>query len=627
MIILASKGSVISPLSNWWMNLRIQQKLIALIILLILLPLGGVGAYSSLVLRPQVADSAITDINSIADEVSNRFESKVNDSIEVLRIIDSSSQVKDYIAANKTERLSLKTGVRDLFKTIALHTFGIAQVRLLNASGWEVVRTDVAPGFIYSGDDNPSELTVVTEENLQNKGSRGYFLDTKALPEGSIYISDLDLNREQGKVQKIDGKVVPVLRYATPIYKDDKFDGILILNYYFQSVFDDVVNAFIDIFDGMDISIVQNTGEFLFSTGPYQWTAKANSDEDDTTYETIFDIEKVPPSVFTEGNSYESSNSLFVSSKININFSREAFVIYSVIKVPLSSIFASIDNQILISFIITLAVAIVSILIVGFSMKYAITDPIQDIVDEARKIAEGELRASLDRSLERQDEIGVLSHQFVTMQGNLNSFVKNIKNSTLTFTEYMEQLFLASQEVRNITRDTTSSFNKIGVGIDRIAEQNSEVNVYINDFTDLVLSVVSQMEETVELIREINEEVTFIALNAQIEAARVGAVGRGFMIVASSIRDLAKNTKSQLKNMQNNMKLIKEKVDTSVSEINTNVESFTNAAKEVVEISKSSEDQLNTQFAIFMEMANTITRLNTMAQGLLDSTKVFSISE
>ena len=610
------------------MNLRIQQKLIALIILFILLPVAGVGAYSSLVLRPQLADSAITDINSIADEVSNRFESKVNDSIEVLRIIDSSSQVKDYIAANKTERLSLKTGVRDLFKTIALHTFGIAQVRLLNASGWEVVRTDVAPGFIYSGDDNPSELTVVAEENLQNKGSRGYFLDTKALPEGSIYISDLDLNREQGKVQKIDGKVVPVLRYATPIYKDGNFDGILILNYYFQSVFDDVVNAFGNTFNGMDISIVQNTGEFLFSTGPYQWTAKANSDEDDTTYETIFDIEEVPSSVFTaDGNSYESSNDLFASSKINIKFSREAFVIYSLIQVPLSSIFASIDNQVLISIIITLAVAIVSILIAGFSIKYTITDPIQDIVDEAEKIAEGDLRGSQDRSLERQDEIGVLSHQFVTMQGNLNSFVKNIKNSTLTFTEYMEQLFLASQEVRNITRDTTSSFNEIGVGIDRIAEQNSEVNVYINDFTDLVLSVVSQMEETVELIREINEEVTFIALNAQIEAARVGAVGRGFMIVASSIRDLAKNTKSQLKNMQNNMKLIKEKVDTSVSEINTNVESFTNAAKEVVEISKSSEDQLNTQFAIFMEMANTITILNTMAQGLLDSTKVFSISE
>ncbi len=610
------------------MNLRIQQKLIALIILFILLPVAGVGAYSSLVLRPQLADSAITDINSIADEVSNRFESKVNDSIEVLRIIDSSSQVKDYTAANKTERLDLKVKVSDLFKTIALHTVGIAQVRLLNASGWEVVRTDVAPGFIYSGDDNPSELTVVAEENLQNKGSRGYFLDTKALPEGSIYISDLDLNREQGKVQKIDGKVVPVLRYATPIYKDGNFDGILILNYYFQSVFDDVVNAFGNTFNGMDISIVQNTGEFLFSTGPYQWTAKANSDEDDTTYETIFDIEEVPSSVFTAGgNSYETSNDLFASSKINIKFSREAFVIYSLIQVPLSSIFASIDNQVLISVIITLAVAIVSILIAGFSIKYTITDPIQDIVDEAEKIAEGDLRVSQDRSLERQDEIGVLSHQFVTMQGNLNSFVKNIKDSTLTFTEYMEQLFLASQEVRNITRDTTSSFNEIGVGIDRIAEQNSEVNVYINDFTDLVLSVVSQMEETVELIREINEEVTFIALNAQIEAARVGAVGRGFMIVASSIRDLAKNTKSQLKNMQNNMKLIKEKVDTSVSEINTNVESFTNAAKEVVEISKSSEDQLNTQFAIFMEMANTITILNTMAQGLLDSTKVFSISE
>ncbi len=610
------------------MNLRIQQKLIALIILFILLPVAGVGAYSSLVLRPQLADSAITDINSIADEVSNRFESKVNDSIEVLRIIDSSSQVKDYTAANKTERLDLKVKVSDLFKTIALHTVGIAQVRLLNASGWEVVRTDIAPGFIYSGDDNPSELTVVAEENLQNKGSRGYFLDTKALPEGSIYISDLDLNREQGKVQKIDGKVVPVLRYATPIYKDGNFDGILILNYYFQSVFDDVVNAFGNTFNGMDISIVQNTGEFLFSTGPYQWTAKANSDEDDTTYETIFDIEEVPSSVFTAGgNSYETSNDLFASSKINIKFSREAFVIYSLIQVPLSSIFASIDNQVLISVIITLAVAIVSILIAGFSIKYTITDPIQDIVDEAEKIAEGDLRVSQDRSLERQDEIGVLSHQFVTMQGNLNSFVKNIKDSTLTFTEYMEQLFLASQEVRNITRDTTSSFNEIGVGIDRIAEQNSEVNVYINDFTDLVLSVVSQMEETVELIREINEEVTFIALNAQIEAARVGAVGRGFMIVASSIRDLAKNTKSQLKNMQNNMKLIKEKVDTSVSEINTNVESFTNAAKEVVEISKSSEDQLNTQFAIFMEMANTITILNTMAQGLLDSTKVFSISE
>jgi hypothetical protein len=84
-----------------------------------------------------------------------------------------------------------------------------AQFRLIGVAdgGGELVRVD------HSGP--AGAIRVVPDAELQRKGDRDYFKEAITLSPNEIYVSQIDLNQEQGV---IDTPHVPTLRTAAPIY-------------------------------------------------------------------------------------------------------------------------------------------------------------------------------------------------------------------------------------------------------------------------------------------------------------------------------------------------------------------------------------------------------------------------
>lgn len=107
------------------------------------------------------------------------------------------------------------------------------QIRYIDANGDEKIRI------------NSSEKGghIVSVKDLQNKKDRYYFTETVKLNEESVYVSPLDLNIEQGKIE-IPYK--PMIRLSTPVYDEKgKLQGIIVLNYladYMLSGFRDLAN-------------------------------------------------------------------------------------------------------------------------------------------------------------------------------------------------------------------------------------------------------------------------------------------------------------------------------------------------------------------------------------------------
>lgn len=94
------------------------------------------------------------------------------------------------------------------------------QIRWMNASGQEEIRINY----------NQGDPSVTHNDNLQNKGGRYYFTDTIKLNNGEFFISPLDLNIEDGKVEQ---PVKPMIRIGTPIFsQSSQKQGILLLNYF-----------------------------------------------------------------------------------------------------------------------------------------------------------------------------------------------------------------------------------------------------------------------------------------------------------------------------------------------------------------------------------------------------------
>jgi signal transduction histidine kinase/DNA-binding NarL/FixJ family response regulator len=147
-----------------------------------------------------------------AAEVADLASSVVKD----LRFLQSDPQVIRFM-----ESLDLHDR-RDLEETLLAFTRekGLYdQVRLLDAKGMETLRINYSNGH----------SSVVPRKLLQDKSKRYYFKDTLRLGLGKVFISPLDLNIEQGVIEK---PFKPMLRIGASVFDDvgNKL-GVLLFNY------------------------------------------------------------------------------------------------------------------------------------------------------------------------------------------------------------------------------------------------------------------------------------------------------------------------------------------------------------------------------------------------------------
>lgn len=124
------------------------------------------------------------------------------------------------------------------------------QIRYLDAQGMERVRVDYRNGNPY----------VVPDQELQDKSDRYYFTDSVHLGKGQLYVSPLDLNVEKGEIE-IPHK--PMIRFSTPIVDSDgACNGVVVINYLVQEVFDNVTKLFSDESDSR-IEVLNSDSYYL----------------------------------------------------------------------------------------------------------------------------------------------------------------------------------------------------------------------------------------------------------------------------------------------------------------------------------------------------------------------------
>ncbi len=125
------------------------------------------------------------------------------------------------------------------------------QIRYLDSSGMEVVRINF----------NGGKPEIVPGHELQNKASRYYFREAMARPRGDIYVSPLDLNVEEGRIEY---PLKPVMRFGTPVFDaGGRKVGIVLLNYFGSRLIDDFTQAAANIAD--HIQLVNDRGFWLSS--------------------------------------------------------------------------------------------------------------------------------------------------------------------------------------------------------------------------------------------------------------------------------------------------------------------------------------------------------------------------
>lgn len=118
----------------------------------------------------------------------------------------------------------------------------------------------------------------------------------------------------------------------------------------------------------------------------------------------------------------------------------------------------------------------------------------------------------------------------VTTTEPINSYlevigaVEGLSDSSQTMAATLEQLFAKSAELAT----TSGNLNELGRDM---------------------LALTKQTDEIVDFIRNVANQTNLLGLNAAIEAARVGEMGRGFGVVAEEVRKLATASADSVKNI------------------------------------------------------------------------------
>ncbi|MBU2713590.1 response regulator [Zooshikella harenae] len=128
----------------------------------------------------------------------------------------------------------------------------IRQVRYIGVfnKGKELVRVNYENG----------KITVVNESDLQNKADRDYYIESLKLKAGEVYVSEINLNRERGVVEK---PYQPTLRMTTPIYSaNNEYFGMLVINYNAEALFEALQEG---IPENYLFYLTKKSGEYLIN--------------------------------------------------------------------------------------------------------------------------------------------------------------------------------------------------------------------------------------------------------------------------------------------------------------------------------------------------------------------------
>jgi|GEM_PF-906345 len=207
--------------------------------------------YSQIV-KQQKQSLALHNLNELKQTKQSILFLVQNSTLDLLSIANHPT-LSEYMSHKSVEVVHLE---QHYFNTIHFKPY-YDQIRVLDINGQELIRVQ----------RTNSDIAMSSPDELQNKSQRYYFQHTIGLEQGEVFVSPLDLNVENGIVER---PFKPMIRLATPVFSTTgEKAGIAIINlrgdYLLSQLQTFTQNAI------GEIMMVNSKGYWLYGGGEKNW--------------------------------------------------------------------------------------------------------------------------------------------------------------------------------------------------------------------------------------------------------------------------------------------------------------------------------------------------------------------
>lgn len=170
-------------------------------------------------------------------------------------------------------------------------------------------------------------------------------------------------------------------------------------------------------------------------------------------------------------------------------------------------------------------------------------------VEETAIVADGLIDSTkgINKSIEQQMVV-------------IESVVDEISN----YSSLAEEVFASIESSKEISEQTLSTANEGTVAVDNVLGAMGEIERVVNEVRQSVNDLFDKsqnIDDLLNIIKDIAASTNLLSLNAAIEAARAGEAGRGFAVVANEVKNLASRSIESVSHINNILNEIKSSIN------------------------------------------------------------------
>jgi methyl-accepting chemotaxis protein len=248
--------------------------------------------------------------------------------------------------------------------------------------------------------------------------------------------------------------------------------------------------------------------------------------------------------------------------------------------------------------------------VIALLLSYWVTRPIKQMLRQSRDLLAGETDLTQRIVVSSSDETSALAENINQVFARVHSLATGVQTAAFQVGASSAEISAASRQMLSGLKDqtlkvesSTTAVTELSASIQQVAGNAARATDVAEQSSHAVNDAVNRMDQIrnavddaaqkmrdlgesskrigniVEVIRQISEQTSMLALNASIEAAHAGEQGRGFAVVADEVSSLARRVGQSAKDIEALIQTVKEQTQAAIQSMEIGTREVVNGSQ------------------------------------------------